>query len=259
LLALFIFLLRWVGGANYGIFVAAISGTVVVLIAITGVPPQTVVAMRGLNTLYGGVLALGAYWLWPTWERGRISESLAMLLEAYCDYARAVSNRFLQRRKEDRAQLERARIAGRLARSNIEASAERFGMEPRTTAEEISTLAAMLASSHRFIHAVMALEAGLRAHRLEGDPQLFGEFAADVENTLRYMARVLRHADESGEALPDLRARQQALQRANEAAGHQHNLINAEADRITNSLNTLREQVEVWRGLAFRHRASTGL
>ena len=249
LLAMFLFLLRWVGPANYGIFVAAVSGIVVVLIAITGIAPNSVMAVRGLNTLYGGLLALGAYWVWPTWERGQISGSLAQMLESYCDYSRAVNRRFLQRRAEDKRELERARITARLARSNIEASAERFRVEPRTTAEEMTILSSILASSHRFIHAVMAIEAGLRAHRLEGDSRLFAEFAEDVERMLRYLSARLRGGVQKPvlPELVDLRKKQQALQRADRAAGYRNNIIEAETDRIANSLNTLREQVERWR------------
>ena len=60
LLAVFTFLLRWVGPANYGIFVTAISAFVVLLVALTGVDPQPVIAARALNTAIGGALALAA-------------------------------------------------------------------------------------------------------------------------------------------------------------------------------------------------------
>ncbi len=248
LLAALLFALRWIGPANYGIFVAAISGIVVVLVALTGVPPREVVAARGLNTLYGGALALAAYWAWPTWERGQISESLARMLDGYREYFAAVNRRFIERGEENRKLLENTRIAARLARSNIEASAERFGVEPKTTAWEMTTLAAILASSHRFIHAVMALEAGLRAHHLEGDPALLTSFGRDAEQNLRSMSAMLRHEETGRDVLPDLRARQQSLQRAEEEAGRSHGDIVAATDRITNSLNTLREQVLQWSG-----------
>ena len=67
-------ILRWVGPANYGIFGVAISALVVLLIAITGISPKDVIWARGINTAAGGALALLAYWIWPTWERTRVSE-----------------------------------------------------------------------------------------------------------------------------------------------------------------------------------------
>src|ERR1700724_3990833 len=57
LIGAFVFLLRWVGPANYGIFAVAVSALVVLLFSITGVLPKTVILARGLNTLIGGTLA----------------------------------------------------------------------------------------------------------------------------------------------------------------------------------------------------------
>src|SRR5262249_5641427 len=82
----FMFLMRWAGPANYGVLVLALTGLVVLLFAMTGVPPGEVVAARALNTAIGGTLALAVVILWPTWERTQIGEALARLLEAYRTY-----------------------------------------------------------------------------------------------------------------------------------------------------------------------------
>ncbi len=63
------FVLRCFGPANYGIFVTAVSGLIVLLLAITGVAPKEVIAERALTTAVGGLLALVAYGLWPTSKR----------------------------------------------------------------------------------------------------------------------------------------------------------------------------------------------
>ena len=73
LIFVLVFLLRWLGPANYGIFGIAVSALIVFLLAIGGVPPKDVIWARGVNTVVGGALALLAYWLWPTWERTRVS------------------------------------------------------------------------------------------------------------------------------------------------------------------------------------------
>ncbi len=57
LMAVFTFLLRWIGPANYGIFVTALSSMIVLLIATTGVSPREVINARALNTAAGGALA----------------------------------------------------------------------------------------------------------------------------------------------------------------------------------------------------------
>ena len=62
-IAALMFVLRCWGPANYGIFATAVTGLVVLLIAMSGVAPREVIADRGLNTAIGGLLALLAYWL----------------------------------------------------------------------------------------------------------------------------------------------------------------------------------------------------
>src|SRR5581483_7331572 len=75
LVGIFTFMMRSIGPANYGVFSVAISGLIVFLIAATGISPREVVVQRGLNTAAGGILALIAYALWPTWERTQVSEA----------------------------------------------------------------------------------------------------------------------------------------------------------------------------------------
>ena len=150
--------MRWLGPANYGIFGIAVSALIVLLLAIAGVPPKDVIWARGVNTVVGGALALLAYWLWPTWERTRVSERIAEMLEAYRNSVHAVSHWNLAD-KSSMQELERTRRAARSARANLEASIDRLSSEPRTTRKQLARLSAALASSHRFIHALMALDA----------------------------------------------------------------------------------------------------
>ena len=97
LIAVFMFVMRWAGGANYGVLVLALTGLVVLLFALIGIPPSEVIATRALNTLAGGLIALAANRLWPTWERTLIGESLAQLLDSYRDYFRVVREGYLSR------------------------------------------------------------------------------------------------------------------------------------------------------------------
>src|SRR5262249_32471386 len=86
LIGAFVFLLRWVGPANYGIFGVAVSALIVLLVAITGVAPKDVILARGINTATGGILALAIYAVWPTWERTQVGEMMARLVDAYVAY-----------------------------------------------------------------------------------------------------------------------------------------------------------------------------
>ena len=248
------FLLRWVGPANYGIFAIAVSALIVLLITILGVAPREVILARGINTAAGGCLALVAYWLWPTWERDDVPERIAQLLDAYREYFHALTKEYVnsasgagvQARLQQGGDFDEKRLATRRARSNLESSVDRLSAEPGTTAEQMNRLNAMLASSNRFVNAVMALEAGWRHLPPSKIRAQFGVFAEDVEKTLELLTKMLRGTRVRTKELPDLREDQQRLVRAGEAQNEQFGLVNTEADRITNSLNTLREQVTEW-------------
>jgi len=243
LIFVFTLLLRWVGPANYGIFAVAISALVVYLIAITGVSPKEVIWARGINTAAGGTLALLAYWVWPTWERTQVSERIAEMLDAYREYFHTLAESYARGETNRESELDRVRLNARLARTNLEASIDRLGAEPGTTAEQMSQLNALLASSHRFVHALMALEAGWSHTAAVPARTAFYTVAADVEKTLTLLAAALRGARVQLKEFPDLREDHHMLVRSGDQKTERYALVNVEADRIVNSLNTLREQV----------------
>jgi uncharacterized membrane protein YccC len=247
LVGVFMFLLRWAGAANYGVFTIAVSALIVVMVAFTGVSPKAVILARGEMTCLGGLIALAAYLVWPTWERTRVGQVLAQMLEAYRAYFHAVAEAHRQGDSRNEAELNRVRLAARLARSNMEASADRLRAEPGTRPEQITLLTAMLANSHRFVRAIMALEAvpvGAEPVREE-----FRDFARDVEKTLELQATALRGEKLAVRDLPDLREDHHRLVRAAKSEIIRYALVNEETDRMTNSLNTLREQVLHWERL----------
>ncbi len=239
----FTLVLRWIGPANYGLFAVAISALVVLLIAMTGLSPGEVIWARGINTTAGGALALLAYWIWPTWERTRISERIAQMLDAYREYFHFLSESYQRGKTGSSRELDRLRLRARVARSNLEASIDRLSTEPGTTAEYMNRLNALLASSHRFVNAVMALDADwLQSARVPPRPA-FHTFAADLEKTLELLVAALRGTRVSAREFPDLREDHNVLVQSGDPRTERYALVNVEADRITNSLNTLREQV----------------
>ena len=94
MLGLFVFVLRGFASSNYGLFTITVTGVVVQMIAMAGVSPGEVMAARAVNTALGGVLALGAYAVWPTWERTQIPEAIARVLDAYRLYFRKIRDRY---------------------------------------------------------------------------------------------------------------------------------------------------------------------
>lgn len=251
LLAVFIFLCRCFGPANYGILTTAVSGLVVLLIALTGVAPQPVIGARALNTTIGGLMALIAYTVWPTWESTQLPEAMAALLDAYRQYVRELTRVYAVcgagsnpgEPQDEQVQLQALRLQARLARSNMEASVERYRAEPGASAGELKRIMSMLASSHRFVHACMSLEAELTANPLRTIPPGFCAFFDYVDRTLDLLARTLRGARPAESDFPGLREiHTQLLQ----SGGSAFALLSTETDRITNSLNTLHEQIGAW-------------
>jgi uncharacterized membrane protein YccC len=247
LIAIFSFVVRCWGPANYGVLVTALTALVVLLFTVTGSAPGPVMVARALNTTLGGVIALTAYGLWPTWESSQIGETLATMLDGYRGYFRAVSEAYLEPEKSFAATLDQARKTSRLGRSNLEAAVMRLHSEPGVPAARMATLDAILANSHRFIHAGMSLEAGLVRSRAVPARAAFRVFATHVDLTLYYLAASLRGSKISAADLPDLREDHHALTVSGDPTVDRYALVNAETDRITNSLNTLTGEILAWR------------
>src|SRR5678809_1176544 len=62
----------------------------------------------------------------------------------------------------------------------------RLSVEPGTSAESLKLLSGILASSHRLVHGMMALEAGLLSSHPAPAREPFRRFADDVELTVYY-------------------------------------------------------------------------
>lgn len=242
LVGLFTLLLRSLGPANYGIFSIAISALIVFLIAAIGVPPATVVALREVNTLAGGIFALLAYALWPTWERTQIREALAAMLDSTRDYFHVVCQRFVRDDPSLNDELDRKRAEWRRARSSAEASVDRVSSEPNAVPAKVADLYGALASSSSVAHAIIGLEAGFVQNPAREPVDSLLKFSRDVEFTLYFLAAGLRGSKAANE-FPKLRQDHSLLlQPASDHPATDEFLL-LETDRLTVSLNTLREQI----------------
>lgn len=244
---LFTLVLRGWGRANYGLLSLAVSAIVVALIARTGVAPRSVILLRGMNTGIGGVIAMLAYVAWPTWERAHVGENFARLLDAYRAYLRGV------RRSEEgeaEGEVDRVRQAARVARTNAEASADRLGSEPATSPQLVRITAAILASSHNFIYAAMTLESGSVDELCL--PQL-QQFLDRVDLMLYLATTTLRGLNAGAHYVYDLRETYRTLALCLAEHGRSDTLLQVEADRMTNALNTLQDQVLEWK----KHRGAS--
>jgi hypothetical protein len=187
------------------------------------------------------------YWIWPTRERTQTPPALAKMLDDYRLYFQAVARVFIAGQAVEAHELDRLRTNARRSRSNVETSVDRLSAEPYVDPGQVQAVNGMLASSHRFIHAVMALEAG----QTPGSTALNGAFrsyAEDCEKMLYYLAARLRGSGVAADHLPNLREDHNRLLREGGNGDERKALLAIETDRMTNSLNTLAEQVFRWAG-----------
>jgi uncharacterized membrane protein YccC len=247
LIGAFTFLIRWIGPANYGIFGVAVSALVVLLLSITGQTPKDVIAARGINTIVGGSFALLAYAAWPTWERNRMPELFATLCDAYRNSFASITRKLLEPASASAKEREKTRQAARIARSNLETSLQRLAAEPGVSAEQLAQVNAMLAASHRFAHALIALEAGIPQAKEQTPPPTFRTFAVAVEKTMELLSSKLRGARIAERFFPDLREAYSQFAGSDTDSNNRYSFAIAEADRMVNSLNTLRELAFAWR------------
>jgi uncharacterized membrane protein YccC len=241
------FILRWTGPAHYGVLAMSVSELVVLLVALTGVQPDQVIMARARNTALGGILALLAYALWPTWERTQVAEIFARMLDAYRIHFELITRAFAGDAAEGAPSFDRTRSASRLSRTNLEASVDRLLAEPATRAAARDRWQSMLASSHIFARAIIMFHASLLAAQDSllplGRNEDFQKFVHEVRDTLKELAALLRGAGPTCAPFPDLREAHYRLLRCGEPMAAPHSLIAVESDRMVNSLNTLREQV----------------
>jgi uncharacterized membrane protein YccC len=116
--------------ANYALFSAFVTAEAVLLIAFFDPHPLDTVIYRTIDTAIGGMLALIAYALWPTWEHQQVASKVAARLEAVRLYFIAVMEAYARPSAYDASAIAHRRWEGRLARSNAEASVERALSEP---------------------------------------------------------------------------------------------------------------------------------
>jgi uncharacterized membrane protein YccC len=225
---------RYLASAHYGIAVAALTGTVVILLSFEGVNPGMAVSDRVINTALGCGMALFAYVAWPTWERGRARAALAVMLDAYASYLHALAQPGQTGAHND------TRAAARTARTNAQASIDRMRTEPATPPELLALARALFANGNRLARTAMTLEATLDDLAALPAQTGIGRFVEQAALAVQTMAAALRE-QRAVDALPDLRAMQRTLVTQSTNAGDHATaeLLARVSDRLVDNVNAL--------------------
>jgi uncharacterized membrane protein YccC len=226
---------------NYAIFTACLTGYIVFLLMLGGVPEMTAATTRALYTIEGGVLALFVYAIWPTWAASTARESLGAMLDAHGAYVAALLRGYSDPSRIDLDELSQIRIGARLARSNAEAVVERMLAEPASRAAIAPrTAVGLLAALRRHALGALALHAGLE-RGIETPVPGMTQLAGEMTDSLATLAASVRSGQPPA-ALPPLRQSQLAL-------GATDALVEAETDLMVDSINTVAALLEPNRGL----------
>jgi uncharacterized membrane protein YccC len=218
--------------ASYAVFTVFITGYVVFLLMLAGVPELTAVTYRIEYTAGGGLLALLLYALWPTWTGTGVRPALAGLLDSHSRYVEALLDAYADPRRADLQAIGEIRDAGRLARSNTEAIVERMlGEPPGRHAIPAPMALGLLAAIRRHALAALALHAGLERGVPSPVPDV-RDLSRQMSSSLSVLAESLRSGTPPP-ALPPLRQTQLALNSAT------NGLVRDETDLMVDSVNTI--------------------
>ncbi|HKT28631.1 FUSC family protein [Dyella sp.] len=234
LMAVLCMAFRYLATAHYGIAVATLTGTVVILLSFEGVNSGTAVMDRVLNTVLGSGMALLAYVVWPTWERRRARSALSDMLDAYADYLHALA------RPDQRHAHGETRTAVRTARTNAQASLDRMQAEPATPLNLLELANALFLNSNRLARTAMTLEALL--HDCDNLPEQaeVTHFVERSASQLHALAVALRN-NQAPPPAPELRQLQRSLATLLAMADDRpraEQLVRI-SDRLVDNINTL--------------------
>lgn len=242
IVGLLIFLLRYFGPMNYGLFSVFISGVIVILLAQSGQHITTLIDARAVCTLTGGAIAITAYCLWPTREEAQIGKHVEFLIRSHQQYLMSVIGRFDPSFAVSGQSIRTSRRMAQLARTSLEASIIRLNAQTTVEAELNHLLSGIMASSNRVFNASASME----AMSVSPSRQMFIEYCRPFFQSQGALFTVL--ADENQTPGPsDAHQLVKAFRSIKPPGDLLENPIRFEVVRLVNSTNTLAEQIIQWR------------
>jgi uncharacterized membrane protein YccC len=228
---------RYFGAVHYGAAVTALTGMVVLLLALAGEAAAPTMVSRLIATVVGSAMALAAYGVWPTRERERIHTSLGRLLRAYAAYLTSLGTGPAGESQDRRE----ARNAVRVARANAEAGLGRLLAEPATTTSVAELARSLLTNSNRLARTTMTLDAVLGTPGSVPQAGLIESLLSEGAGALEQIAQAVEKKAPPVCISPRLRASQRSLagklrQGGDVEMGGELAIL---CDRLVDNINTL--------------------
>jgi uncharacterized membrane protein YccC len=177
---------------------------------LSGVGEMTAASLRAQYTVAGGVLSLLVYLAWPSWAGRSLRGVLADMLDSHRAYVNALLGAFESGQAPADERLGQLRAAGRLARSNAEATIERMAHEPTRAATLDPQVAIdVLAALRRNALAALALHAAVERGVGAAQPGV-APLRQLIDRRLDELASAVRSGTPAHD-MPELRRAQLAL------------------------------------------------
>ncbi|RIV24382.1 FUSC family protein [Alicyclobacillaceae bacterium I2511] len=154
-----IILLAWalytVVNFNFALFSFFLTSEIVILLSFfEHSAPSVAITARVTDTIFGSLLGLVLYLVWPTWQRQNVSTVIADWIHAVQPYFRTV----IESAPHSSAKLQSYRKRARLARTNAVSVVEQFMLEPVNPTLNATAVAGIVAALHRFSNTLLSLE-----------------------------------------------------------------------------------------------------
>lgn len=174
--------------ANYALFSVMLTTLVALLVEFAGGSEIGAVEERIVDTAIGGVIALGAFALWPTREEPTLHARLADLLDAHVRWLDVIVAGLADPVAYDPDAMQRERLATRVARTNAEASLQRAAAEPARRRPDVAGAAAVLEALARIDDSALVLSETVHDRRDRRPNAAIAAWGAALHDTLAGLA-----------------------------------------------------------------------
>ena len=190
---------------SYGIFITLLTPVIILLLNVTSKGGWEIGALRIVDSLIGGTLALlGSYLLFPSWERQQLPTQLATTIRANLAYFQQVAASYLNpEQKPSTETMRNLRHQAALNNANAAAAAQRLFSEPDRVRGEVEPIMMLILYIRGFFSSVTTLAEHQR--KFSGEYQ-FADFKRFTDAIVQILEN-LANAVEQGQpplALPAL-------------------------------------------------------